>query len=119
LIDSLDITGEQFGETPQYEMFNEDYAAKVMHPWRNCCQRTVGSASYVSMPQRPTDKFYLENVSTPQEAPTQFAYDEDGCPLLPNINVDKSTVEGLRKLLTDYVEAQWGMLILFLLFFYF
>jgi len=57
-----------------------------------------------------------ENVSMPKEAPTQFAHNEDGCPLLPNINVDKSTVEGLRKLLTDYVEAQWGMSISPLLF---
>jgi len=30
--------------------------------------------------------------------------------------VDKSTVEGLRQLLTDYVEAQWGMSMLFFSF---
>ena len=116
MVDSLDITGEQFGETPEYEMFNEDYAANVMCSWRECCQRTVGSESYVLIPQMPTHQIHLENVSTPKEAPTQFAYDEDRCPLLPNINMDKSTVEGLRKLLTDYVEVQWGMLMLFFLF---
>lgn len=64
----------------------------------------------------PTHKFHQENVSMPKEAQTQFAYDEDGCPLLPNINVDKVTVEGLRKLLADYVEAQWGMSIFFFFF---
>lgn len=113
----MDITGEQFGETLEYEMFNEDYAVNVMRSWRDCCQRTVGSAPYVSMQEMPTHKSHLENALMPKEAPTQFAYDGDGCPLLPNINVDKSTVEGLRKLLTDYMEAQWGMSILFLCFF--
>lgn len=58
----------------------------------------------------------IENISTPKEARSCLTYDEDGCPLLPEINEDKITIEGFRKALTDYVEAHWGMLVLYVAF---
>ncbi|PPQ98087.1 hypothetical protein CVT26_003257 [Gymnopilus dilepis] len=89
---NLDITSGQFGESPTFEIFNPDYAPKVMKPWRECCLSTVRK----------------NIVSAHPDSAIIFSYDEDGRPLLPT--VDEQTITGveLKKMLIGYVKAHWA-----------
>ena len=38
---------------------------------------------------------------------SQFAFDEDGCPLLPDVELNNITIDSLRTMLVDFMGAQW------------
>lgn len=57
----------------------------------------------------PLTKSVLDNNPLPASGPAELiTYDLDGCPILPGIDLVKSTVEDIRQILITYLNKQWG-----------
>jgi hypothetical protein len=86
-----------------YELYNLGYMDNIAQTWHEFCQKTIEGKSFLYL-----CFLYNESSVVTRSAPkTRFKFNEDGCPLLPEVEINNITVENLRSMLVDFLDAHW------------